>query len=301
MPRTPMPPILAILSLVASMALTGANVPFAKALLAELPADALLVLRFALAGAVLAVLVRFEPGPPLVGLGSRQWGAVIVLALVGSVGFTWAILEGVRRTSGASAGIITATLPAVVVLIGFALGDRPRRGQIAMIALAVAGVALIQNQPANGAANALTGNTLIGLAVLCEATFVIVARGISTRLRPIRLSLGVALVSLAICLPTGLPALTRLAPGAIDATTWALFAWYSLTASVLCTVLWYRGAAHVEPWAAGLATAAVPVAALTVSALFLGELISAIQLCGAALVVAAIAAGTLSSRQSARP
>ncbi len=289
-----------MLSLVASMALTGANVPLAKALLAEVPADALLVLRFALASAVLAVLVRFEPGPPLLGLTGRQWGAVIVLGLVGSVGFTWAILEGVRRTSGASAGIITATLPAVIALIGIALGYRPHRGQIAMIALAVAGVALIQGQPSNGAVDAFAGNALIGLAVLCEATFVIVARGISTRLRPIRLSLGVALVSLGLCLPTGLPAVAQLSPGAIGGATWALFAWYALTASVLCTVLWYRGAAHVEPWAAGLATAAVPVTALAVSALFLGEHISPLQIGGAALVVAAIAAGTLGGRDTPR-
>ena len=74
---------------------------------------------------------------------------------------------------------------------------------------------------------------------------------------------------------------------------YTLFGWYTLTASALCTVLWYLGVGRVETWAAGLATAAVPVSALAVSALWLGETISLVQLLGAGLIVAAITAGTL--------
>ena len=169
-----MSPTFAMLSLVASMALTGANVPLAKALIAAIPAEALLVLRFALAGGLLAVLVPFEPGPPLSSLRTRQWGAVIVLALVGSVGFTWAVLEGVSRTSGASAGIITATLPAVVALLGMTLGYRPRCGQLAMIALAIAGVVLIQGEPDNAADDAVTGTGAEDIQQLTADTAAIV-------------------------------------------------------------------------------------------------------------------------------
>lgn len=292
---------LALLSLIVSMAMTGANVPIAKALLGHMPAEVLLLLRFMLASVVLGAVMRLEPGPPLSGLGPRQWGAVAVLGVVGSVLFTWFVLAGVSRTSAASAGIITATLPAVIALAGTALGHHLGRGQIAMIALAVAGVILVQGEiaegaPSGSAATAALGNMLIGCAVLCEATFAIVARGISTRLRPLRLSLGVALVSLAICLPFGAPAVLSLAPGAIGIATWMLFVWYVLAASVLGTALWYLGVAHVEPWAAGLATAALPVAAMAVSVLLLGERISGMQIAGAALVVLAILIGTLSTR-----
>lgn len=296
-----MPAPLAMLSLIVSMAMTGANVPVAKALVTHMPAETLLLLRFALAAVVLGIAMRFEPGPPLSGLGARQWGAVAVLGLVGSVLFTWFILAGVSRTSAASAGIITATLPAVIALAGVALGHRLGRGQVAMIALAVAGVVLVQGElpgaaPAASLAGAALGNLLIGCAVVCEATFAIVARGISGRLRPLRLSFAVALVSLAICLPFGAPALFGLQLGAIEAATWTMFVWYALAASVLGTALWYLGVAHVEPWAAGLATAAVPVAAIVVSVLLLDERISAMQVAGAALVVLAILIGTLSTR-----
>lgn len=288
----------AMLSLVAAMSMTGANVPLAKLLLAWMPPGVLLPARFLAAAAVLAVLVRYEPGPRLRSLGVRQWGAVTVLAIVGSVLFTWFVLEGARRTSGASAGIILSALPAVVAFAGFVRGERLRAGEIGMIALAVAGVGLIQGQPAaaEAAASTLLGNLLIACAVLCEAAFVIVARRISTEMGPLRLSLAVTLVSLLVCSPAGSAALASYDWRSLDAHAGLLFVWYAMTASVVCTALWYRGVGQVETWAAGLATTAVPVAALVTSVVVLGEPLSAGQSAGAALVIAAILVGSLSRR-----
>lgn len=291
----------AMLCLIAAMATTGANVPLVKLLLEGMRAETLLVARFALAAVVLAPLAWHESGPSLTSLGGRQWWTVAILGLVGSVLFTWFVLEGVRRTSGASAGIILAALPAVVAGAGLIRGERLSGGEVAMIALAVAGVAMIHvgaagATAADASSDPLLGNLLIGCAVLCEAAFVIGARRISTEIGPLRLSLAVALVGLAGCLPPAAVALASSHWAGIELGTAALFVWYALTASVLCTVLWYRGVAHVERWAAGLATAVVPVAALVVAVLVLGETIGAAQVAGAALVVAAIGAGTLARR-----
>lgn len=290
----------AMLMLVTSMALTGANVPLAKMLSASFSPDVLLVLRFAISSSVLAVLATRKTGPRLSVLAAADWGRIAILALMGSVLFTWAVLEGVQRTSGVTAGIILSALPAVVALIGVVLGARLQRGELAMVGLAVAGLVLVQAHGtaagAAGVADTLAGNLLIGAAVVCEAAFVIVARSISRTMRPLRLALAVSLVSFSACLPFGAAGLAGLEIGAIPLHVWGMLAWYALTASVLCTVLWYRGAAYVEPWAAGLATAALPVAAMAVAVLVLGEVITPAQLAGAALVVGAIAAGTLAQR-----
>lgn len=292
----------AMLMLVTSMALTGANVPLAKMLSASLSADVLLVLRFAIAGAVLAILAAREGGPRLSSLSAPDWGRIAVLALMGSVLFTWAVLEGVQRTSGVTAGIILSALPAVVALIGALLGARLQRGEMAMVGLAVAGLVLVQAHGAAassaGVADTLAGNLLIGAAVVCEAAFVIVAPSVSRKMRPLRLALAVSLVSLAACLPFGATGLARLEIGQVPLQVWGMLAWYALTASVLCTVLWYRGAAHVEPWAAGLATAVLPVAAMAVSVAVLGEPLTGAQLAGAVLVVGAIVAGMLAQRRT---
>jgi drug/metabolite transporter (DMT)-like permease len=81
---------------------------------------------------------------------------------------------------------------------------------------------------------------------------------------------------------------------------WVLGVWYSLAASVICLWLWYRGLPYVETWLAGLATAAIPVAALATSALYLGETIGPARLAGAALVIAGIVLGALASPGKAR-
>lgn len=294
----------AMMLLVTSMALTGANVPLAKVLAAALPTDVLLALRFAIASAVLALMVPREAGPRLSSLEFSDWSRIGVLAILGSVLFTWAVLAGVQRTSGVTAGIILSGLPAVVAAIGALIGSRLRWGETAMVMLAVAGLGLVQvptgSSQSAASADTLLGNVLIGFAVLCEASFVVVARSISRRVRPLRLSLAVSVVSLIGCAPFAIQGLLRLDVPAIPLHVWGLLSWYALTASALCTVLWYRGAAHVEPWAAGLATAAVPLSAMAVSVLVLGERISALQLTGAALVVCAIAVGMLAQREALR-
>ncbi len=291
----------AMFYLLASMAITGSNVPLAKLIVADIPAAPLLALRFLLATVVLLALSHCEPGPSLFALTRRQWCTIGILGFVGSVLFTWFILAGVQATSGASAGIILSALPAAVVVLAMLRAERPRRGEIAMVALAVCGVALVNSgassDPGGAKVDTWFGNLMIMLAVVCEAAFVVAARGISREVSPLRLSLAVALVSLVACLAPALPAMASFDAAAVKPATWALFVWYSLTASALCTVLWYRGVGHVENWAAGLATAAVPVAALAVSAMGLGEAITTAQGLGAALVVAAIAAGTLSQRR----
>lgn len=294
---------LAMLSLIAAMSLTGANVPFGKAIIAELSINSFLTTRFAIAALVLISLAPLERGPGLRTLDIRQWAVVCVLGLVGSVLYTLMLLEGVKRTSAADAGIILAALPAVVTLIGAMLGARVQPGQWMMIALAVTGLSIIAAHAASTApttGSSLVGNGLIGLAVLCEATFVLAARRIAAQLGPIRLSLAVSVVSLAACLFALPPDAAEILAGLSKATTLLLVVWYALTSSVVCTVLWYRGVRHVEPWAAGLATAALPVVALVASRIVLGEPISWQQGLGAVLVVAAIAVGAFSRRPDGR-
>jgi drug/metabolite transporter (DMT)-like permease len=292
----------AVLLLVAAMTLTGANVAFGKAIVAEVPVYAFVLFRFAVASAALAVMVRGEPGPRLAEMRPAEWRDLTLMALLGMIGFTVLMFEGLKRTSAADAGIITATLPAVVAIMSVLIsGDRLSRTQALAVALAVAGLLLVQTTGAARGASTLIGNLLIGGAVLCEASFVILGKRLAPPYRPLRLSFGANLVGLALAVPLVLIDAPALDLAAIRPAMWLLGVWYALAASVFCLWLWYRGLPHVETWLAGLATAAIPVAALAASALYLGERIDPIKLAGAALVIAAIVLGALSSRSAASP
>ena len=303
-----MPRFIACLYLASAMLMTGANVPIGKIVVQTLPVTAFTFLRFAAASLVLAVLAHRETGARLTDLTGRDWLDVGAMSLLGMVLYTIFILEGVKRTSGVDAGIILATLPAVVALLGAVfLRERPSPTQLIAVLMAAGGVALIlvrAPQAATAAAGTLLGDLLVGAAVLGEAAFVLLSRRLSAVLSPVRLALAGSVSACLLALPVALGSAELWRLAAVPAATWMLAGWYTLSASILCLVLWYRGVGHVETWMAGVCTACLPLAALAVSVLVLGEPLSWAQTAGAALVVLAIATGSLlphgSGRSSAR-
>jgi len=291
----------ALSSLAAAMVLTGANVVLAKAISAELPVYMVLVFRFLLATVALAVLARHEPGPRLKHMTARQGRDLAAMAVVGMVGFTALLFEGLKRTSAADAGIITATLPAVAALLGIlVMGERVRLPQIGAVALAVAGLLVVETTGAQRGSATVVGNLLVVAAVLCEASFVILGKRLAPPYQPLRLALGANVVALIFAAPLALLA----APfdlAAVSVGMWLMATWYALSASVFCLWLWYRGLPEVETWLAGLTTAAVPVTALAASALILAETIDAWTLLGGALVLAAIGLGAVPPSPPSKP
>ena len=276
------------------MALTGSNVAFGKAIAAFFPVYIFMLFRFAIASLALAPLALAEPGPRLARMSRREGSDLALMALLGLVGFTALMLEGLKRTAAADAGIITATLPAVVAALGVALfGDRLTRMQILSVALAVAGLALVQATSAAGGGS-LAGNALIAGAVVCEGSFVVLGKRLAPPYRPLRLALGTNLAGLLMALPLALLDVPAFDVRSVPIEMWLLGVWYALSASVFALWLWYAGLPHVETWLAGLATASMPVSALAVSALYLGEPIGTARVAGASLVIAAIVLGALS-------
>lgn len=295
--RLKIPPVL---FLILAMTFTGANVPLGKFIVEDMPVFLFLGVRFAIATATLAFLLRHKDWRALMHLDRRQNSDVLILAGVGSLLFTVLLLEGTKRTSATEAGIIAATLPAVVAILAivFMRARVTRRGSIA-IGLSILGLVVIQSsgpetlqlQPIQ---TSLLGNALVLGAVICEAVFVLRSKDISQRVSPIALSLAVSATSLLLALPLILIELYHVGIAAyvqIPVTTWLAAAWYALTASVFCTVLWYAGVGRVEAWQAGLATTAIPVTAIAVAAILLGEVLTSVQAAGAVLVIAAITMG----------
>ena len=161
------------------------------------------------------------------------------------------------------------------------------------------GVALVQAGGADVAVGSLltggplAGNLLVGGAVACEASFVILAKRLAERFRPFRLALGANVAGLVLSLPLLALDWGRLDVARFSLRLWATAVWYVLAASIVSLWFWYRGLPHVETWRAGVATTALPVTALAVSAVALGEPIGPARLAGAALVIAGIVIAAL--------
>jgi drug/metabolite transporter (DMT)-like permease len=272
--------------LAASMALVGSYVALSKPLVAAIPLFALAFLRFAIAAVAMLpwTLPRTDEAP----LAPRERLLLFAMSFLGNFLFSICMLAGVSLSTATAAGVIMATLPAVVAA-GSRLFLREHLGgrALAAIALAVLGIVLLQfAQPADDAARgtALLGNLLLFGAVLCEAAYVIIGKRLARVRSPLRVSALINLWGLALMTPLGLWQLARFDLAQLTPSLWLLLLFYALAASLFAVWLWMSGLRHVPANHAGVFTVALPVTATLIGVLLLGESFTALH--AAALLLA---------------
>ncbi|MXP64585.1 DMT family transporter [Roseomonas sp. M0104] len=277
----------------AAMALVGINVAVAKLLAVALPIAMIAGLRCLLACLVLWPLARMIEGR--VHPSAQVLRNLAGQAVLGTLLYNAALLSGLRHTTALEAGLVLATLPAVIAL-GSAVWLRERlpRRQWAAAALAVFGMAAITLARLAGgeqAEGSLLGNALVFLAVCGEASYVLLAKRIAGRVPVITASFWMQAFSTVFLLPFWLPFLG--AAGALAAPELAgLLVFHSLTASVLCLLLWYAGLKRAPAGVAGVFTALLPAAAAVVAVALLGEAFRPMHAVGFALMLASIGLAT---------
>ena len=286
----PTPRYTAFLLLAGSMALVGTYVALSKPLTAAIPVFALAFLRFAIAAVAMVPWTLPARGEPPLSLTEHR--LFFVMSFFGNFLFSICMLYGVSMTTATAAGVILATLPAVVALLSWAvLRERLSRRVLLAVALAVGGIALLQL--ASPAAESTRGATLLGNllmfgAVVCEATYVIVAKRLSATRTPLRVSALVNVWGLALITPFGLWQLAGFDLGAVGTGVWALLVFYSLAASLFAVWMWVAGLKQVAANQAGVFTVALPLAATAVGTLVLGESFTLIHAIALALASAGV-------------
>lgn len=266
------PRLFACLLLAGSMALVGTYVALSKPLTAVIPVFALAFLRFGIAAVAMLPWTFRAPGEaPLTP--TEQW-LFFLLSFFGNFLFSICMLTGITLTTATAAGVILATLPAVVALLSrFFLRERLTPRVLLAIALAVGGIMLLQLAKAESASarGALLGNLLMFGAVVCEAIYVIIAKRLSATRTPLRVSALINLWGLALIAPFGLWSLASFDLGTLNAGHWSLLVFYSLAASLFAVWMWVTGLKHIPASQAGVFTVALPIAATAVGVLLLGE------------------------------
>ena len=277
------------------MALVGANVGVAKLLADDLPVAMILGLRCALAVAVLWPLARAMEGRVSLNRGAA-WNLALQAAF-GTVLYNMALLAGLRLTTALEAGLILATLPAVVA-VGGALWLReklpPRQWAAVALAAFGMGALVIARVAAEGTGSAL-GNLLVFVGVCGEAMYVLLARRIAGRVPVVTASFWMQAFSLLMLLPLCLPVLGAAAALA-DPQVAALLVFHSLTASVLCLLLWYAGMKRAPAGIAGVFTAFLPATAAAVAVGLLGEPFTGVHAAGFFLLMASLVLATWPNR-----
>jgi drug/metabolite transporter (DMT)-like permease len=282
------------------MALVGSYVALSKPLVAALPVFLLAWLRFGI-GAV--AMLRWTRRPadeaPLTPATRRL---LFLESLLGNFLFSICMLTGVSMTSAVSAGVIMATIPAVVAVMSWVfLRERVGLRTWGAIGCGVAGIVLLALVQSPGAAGrtAWLGNALVFGAVLCEAAYAVIGKKLTGALGARRITGIVNLWGLALMTPFGLWQAIGFDFGAVQPGTWLLLLFYSLAASVWSVWLWMTGLRHVPASLGGVFTVMLPVTAAAVGVLVLGEPFGPPQAVAFALALAGVLLATLPVRPAA--
>ena len=278
----------AYLCLAGSMALVGSYVGLSKLLVAAFPVLLLAWLRFGIAAVAMAHWVRRTPGEARLSQHDRR--LLFWESFLGNFLFSICMLYGVMLTSALAAGVTMAAIPAAVaVLSRVFLGERIRPRILGAIACAALGIALLAwarggdssdssgDGNENGAATAAStwGYALLLVAVVCEASYVVIGKRLTGNVSPRRISALINLWGLALVTPFGLWQAWSFDFASVNLPMWALLVFYAIAASMVTVWLWMQGLRQVPSSQAGVFTVMLPVSAALVGVAVLGEHVSA--------------------------
>lgn len=295
------------------MALVGSYVALSKPLVAALSVFLLAWLRFGIGGVAMAHWLKRAPHEaPMTGATKRL---LFLESFVGNFLFSIAMLYGVSMTTAVSAGVIMASIPAVVALMSWAfLKERIGLRVWAAIACGVLGIAvhaLSKNELPGHVSRGLQadladskvlwGNILVFVAVLCEAAYAVIGKKLTGSLPPKRIAALINLWGFVLVTPMGLYAAWHFDFATVSPPLWLLLVFYALAASVWTVWLWMTGLQTVPAARAGVFSVMLPISAALVGVLVLGETLTAVQMLAFGIALVGVVLATLPSGTSAIP
>jgi drug/metabolite transporter (DMT)-like permease len=254
----------------------------------------LLLARFALATLVFGSLIAARARPQARVLRGRPLAVGLALGAVGYATQSGLFFSALRRLDASLLALLLYTFPAWVTLAAFALGrERPTRRRLTALAASSAGLVVVLTGAAGGGFDGLGAALAVGAAFAYTA-YILVADRAGVAVSPLLLA------GLVCAGATATFALVGLATGGIDLgfarEGWLWLALIALVSTALPIVAFFAGLARVGPSSASILSTFEPVVTVTLAYLAFSERLSAAQLAGGALVLAAAVLLTAPSR-----
>jgi len=291
------------------MSLVGSYVALSKPLVVAFPVLLLAWLRFGIAALAMPHWLRRPPEEPPMTPKTR--GLIFLESFLGNFMFSICMLFGVSLTSAVSAGVIMASIPAVVAIGSWMFLRERITVRVGMaIACAAVGIGLLALAPTHAGTHAGThgsastgrlpwlGNVLVFAAVVCEASYAVIGKSLTGRLGPKRISSLINLWGFVLSTPFGLWFALHFDFAAVSPDLWALLVVYALAASIWTVWLWMTGLKGVPASQAGVFTVMLPVSAAVVGVVVLGESLSMPQVVAFTLALLGVVLATWPARRT---
>ncbi len=287
-------------ALVTAAVVWGGSIVFQKLALGSFSAVEVSVLRGLGALALLIPLWWWQEGKG-VKFTSRDV-AVFALLGLGVLGNHLLTLFGLRYIGAAVAGVIIGASPAITAFLSALLiRDVPFRAVWVGCAVSFAGVMLVSGVGSESAAGERPwlGGTLVVLGLVSWALYTIGGRRSMERFSPLTVNWTTLLLSILPQIPL-LWTDQKVAIAGIESVPtsgWLAVVYLIVFATALGQQAWLYGVQGIGPSRAGVFVNLIPVSALTLSALVLGEQIGVKELVGIGMILSGV---WLVNRQSAR-
>ncbi len=212
------------------------------------------------------------------------------------------VLFGLRYIGAAEVGIIIGASPAITALLSSILiRDLPFRAVWMGCAVSFAGVILVSGGETKGVSgdHPWLGATLVVVALVSWALYSIGSRRTMDRFSPLTVNWTTLLISIILQIPL-LWTDQKVAVagvGSVPASGWVALVYLVVFATALGQQAWLFGVQGIGPSRAGIFTNLIPVTALVLSVLILGEAIGLREVVGIVLILAGV---WLVNRQSAQ-
>ena len=236
-------------------------------------------------------------------------------SFLGNFLFTLCMLYGVSMTDAVSAGVIMATIPAVVALLSWGfLKEHIGLRVWASVGCGALGIGLLalskgelstHTAHASGAnfvhSGAWLGNLLVFASVVCEASYAVIGKKLTGTLTPKRITALINLWGFLLMTPFGIYAAMRFDFASVSMPIWLLLVFYALAASVWTVWLWMTGLKTVPAARAGVFTVMLPISAALVGVFVLGERLTDMQLVAFSIALLGVVLATLPPRSGQPP
>ena len=267
----------------------GGTFVAARFIVREVPPFTAAFLRFAIAAAVLVVVMRATEKPS-VKIGLNQWLLLASLGLTGIFIYNALFFTGLKYTTAGNGSLVIATNPVLTAIVAaIILHEKVTYRQLVGILVSFSGVALVVSRgvPAALLSHDFNWGDLIMMgAPLAWAFYSVLGKKAMAVFSPLAATTYACLLGSVFLFPfalhDGFNWLT------ISAATWGALAFMAILASVISFNWWYAGINALGAGRAAIFINLVPLWAMLLGWIILNEGITPVQLLGAALIISGV-------------
>ncbi len=267
----------------------GVNFSVIKIALVEISPLAFNALRFPLASLVLLALLRLSG--PFPRPAREDWPALLALGLLGHVVYQQFFILGMDATTAGNASLLLATTPVWTLLLSVSARHErpPLRVWIGVFGTAVGIATIVLGGPSSRLEwGYLTGDLLMLASALAWSVYTVRSRSFVHRYGPLAVTAWTLWVGTIGIVLVGIPDLAATELSQVSFGSWLAVVYAGTCAISIAYALWYRGVHRIGNTRTAVYSNLVPVIALLVAWVWLGERLSPGQILGAAIVLVSL-------------